>query len=330
MTRNRFINERRSFLRTAAGAALGLSLADLADLSDDVAFAATEPASQPMYKRAIPSSGEGLPVVGCGTWRTFDVGHAADSDARRRELSEVLRVLFAAGGSVIDSSPMYGSSEAVAGALLAQMHARDQAFVATKVWTEGRDAGIAQMDASMRFFNPDASASSQPARIDLMQIHNLLDWRTQLATLREWKAAGRVRYIGITHYTSSAFPQVEAVLREERLDFVQINYAADDRAAEASLLPLARDRGVAVIVNQPFGGGALLASLKNRPLPGFAQDIGCTSWAQLLLKFVLSNPAVTCVIPGTGRREYMIDNVRAGIGDYPDAALRQRIADAAA
>ncbi|KND58633.1 hypothetical protein BVER_06384 [Candidatus Burkholderia verschuerenii] len=322
MALNRIIDahafDRRRFLLTAAGAALGVSIAD---------HAASEPAIQPMHKRPIPSTGEGLPVVGCGTWRTFDVGGDA---ARRRELTEVLRVLFAAGGSVIDSSPMYGSSEAVAGALLAQMNARDKAFVATKVWTEGRDAGIAQMDASMSFFNPNASASGKPARIDLMQIHNLLDWRTQLATLREWKAAGRVRYIGVTHYTSSAFKQVETVLREERLDFVQINYAADDRDAEASLLPLAKDRGVAVIVNQPFGGGALLASLKNRPLPGFAQEIGCTSWAQLLLKFVLSNPAVTCVIPGTGRREYMIDNVRAGIDDYPDTALRKRIANAVA
>ncbi len=227
---------------------------------------------------------------------------------------------------MIDSSPMYGSSEAVAGALLKDMHARDKAFVATKVWTSGRDAGIAQMDASLRYFDPGAASP----RIDLMQIHNLLDWQTQLVTLREWKAAGRIRYIGVTHYTSGAFGQVEAVLRQEKLDFVQINYAANDCNAEASLLPLAKKRGVAVIVNQPFGGGSLIGSLKQRPLPDFAKDIGCTSWAQLLLKFVLSHPAVTCVIPGTGRREYMIDNVHAGIGDYPGTALRQRIAEAIA
>ncbi|WP_277188465.1 aldo/keto reductase [Caballeronia sp. BR00000012568055] len=302
---------RRAFLRAAASAALIATNADPAN-AQSLSF-------PPIHKRPIPSSGEALPVIGCGTWRTFDVG---DDDARRRELTDVLRVLFAAGGSVIDSSPMYGTSEAVAGALLADMHARDKAFIATKVWTDGRAAGIAQMEASMRFF--------QTQRIDLMQIHNLLDWRTQLATLREWKAAGRVRYIGITHYTSSAFAQVQDVLRAEKLDFVQINYAANDRDAEAQLLPLAKERGVAVIVNQPFGGGSLLASLKSRALPDFAQEIGCTSWAQLLLKFVLSNPAVTCVIPGTGRREYMIDNVHAGIGEYPDKAMRERIAAAVA
>ncbi|BBU29678.1 aldo/keto reductase [Burkholderia sp. THE68] len=298
---------RRDFLRLAAAA-----------LATQAAQAA-EPPSQAMHKRPIPSTNEPLPVVGCGTWRTFDVD---DDPARRRELAEVLRVLFAAGGSVIDSSPMYGSSEAVAGALLAASHTRDKAFIATKVWTDGRAAGIAQMEQSMRLW--------QTGRIDLMQIHNLLDWRTQLATLRDWKAAGKVRYIGVTHYTSSAFPQVEAVLRSERVDFVQINYAANDRDAEARLLPLAAERGVAVIVNQPFGGGSLLASLRNRPVPAFAGELGCTTWAQLLLKFVLGNPAVTCVIPGTGRPEYMIDNARAGIGVYPDAAMRQRIADAVA
>ncbi|SPB13325.1 putative oxidoreductase, MocA [Caballeronia novacaledonica] len=298
---------RRDFLRLSA-AALATP-----------AVQAAEPPAQPMHTRPIPSTGEQLPVVGCGTWRTFDVG---DDTARRRELADVLRVLFAAGGSVIDSSPMYGSSEAVAGALLAESHTRDKAFIATKVWTDGREAGIAQMEQSMRLW--------QTGRIDLMQIHNLLDWRTHLATLRDWKAAGKIRYIGVTHYTSSAFPQVEAVLRSERVDFVQINYAANDRDAEARLLPLAAERGVAVIVNQPFGGGSLLASLRNRPLPAFAQDFGCASWAQLLLKFVLGNPAVTCVIPGTGRREYMIDNAHAGIGIYPDAAMKQRIAGAVA
>ncbi|SAK65848.1 aldo/keto reductase [Caballeronia hypogeia] len=304
---------RRDFLRVSAAAALAAQ-------ADRVAHAAqASPPTPPMHARPIPSTNEPLPVIGCGTWRTFDAG---DDASRRRELAEVLRALFVAGGSVIDSSPMYGSSEAVAGALLAESKTRDKAFIATKVWTDGRDAGIAQMEQSMRLWQTD--------RIDLMQIHNLLDWRTHLATLREWKAAKRVRYIGVTHYTSGAFPQVEAVLRAERVDFVQINYAANDRDAETRLLPLAAERGVAVIVNQPFGGGSLLASLKNRPLPAFAAELGCASWAQLLLKFVLGNPAVTCVIPGTGRREYMIDNVHAGNGDYPDAAMRKRISDAVA
>jgi diketogulonate reductase-like aldo/keto reductase len=255
--------------------------------------------------------------VGCGTWRTFDV----DGDAAAQErLADVLRVLFDAGGSVIDSSPMYGSSEAVAGTLLTRLAAHQKAFVATKVWTRGREAGIAQMQESMRLL--------QQPRIDLMQIHNLVDWRTQLATLRDWKADGRIRYIGITHYTTSAFREVEAVMRAEKIDFVQINYAADDRQAEERILPLAAERGIAVIVNQPFGGGGLLGRMHDRPLPAWAQEIGCTTWAQVLLKFVLANPAVTCVIPGTGRREHMIDNVHAGVGAYPDAAMRKRIVDA--
>jgi aryl-alcohol dehydrogenase-like predicted oxidoreductase len=277
------------------------------------------PAPAHMNTRPVPSTGEALPVVGCGTWRTFDVGDNAQAQAA---LADVLRILFDNGGSVIDSSPMYGSSEAVAGAVLTRIGGHRRAFVATKVWTEGRDAGIAQMDESMRRL--------QQPRIDLMQVHNLLDWRTQLATLREWKAQGRIRYLGITHYTSGAFADVEAVMRSETIDFVQINYAADDRSAEERLLPLARERGIGVIVNQPFGGGGLLGKLKGQPVPEWSREIGCTTWAQLLLKFVLAHPAVTCVIPGTGRPEYMRDNVRAGFGSYPDQSMQQRIAAAVA
>lgn len=271
-----------------------------------------------MNTRAIPSTGEMLPVIGCGTWRTFDVGNDPAAQAR---LADVLRILFDNGGSVIDSSPMYGSSEAVAGSVLTHLDAHKRAFVATKVWTEGHDAGVAQMENSLRFW--------QQPRIDLMQIHNLLDWQTQLATLRDWKARGRIRYIGVTHYTSSAFGEVEAVMRSEKLDFVQINYAADDRAAEETLLPLAKERGIGVIVNQPFGGGGLLRRLKDQPVPEWSQAIGCTTWAQLLLKFVLAHPAVTCVIPGTGRPEYMRDNVRAGFGRYPDESMKRRIVEIA-
>jgi aryl-alcohol dehydrogenase-like predicted oxidoreductase len=168
----------------------------------------------------------------------------------------------------------------------------------------------------------------QQPRIDLMQVHNLLDWRTQIATLRDWKAQGRIRYIGITHYTSSAFAEVEAVMRSQKPDFVQINYAADDRDAEQRILPLAADMGIGVVVNQPFGGGGLIARIGKRPLPDWAAEIGCTSWAQILLKFALANPAVTVVIPGTGRPEYMADNVRAGFGPYPDASMCKRIVDA--
>ncbi|PXW22811.1 aldo/keto reductase [Paraburkholderia caballeronis] len=308
---------RRRLLLSAAGMLLP-ALTPLAGASRALAAGsdADSSAAAPVRiaRRKIPSTGELLPVVGCGTWRTFDVG---DDRAAQDRLADVLRVLFASGGSVIDSSPMYGSSEAVVGTLLTRLAARDSAFVATKVWTEGRDAGIGQMEQSMRRL--------QTSRIDLMQVHNLLDWRTQLATLRDWKAAGRIRYLGVTHYTSGAFAQVEAVMRAERPDFVQINYAADDRDAEARILPLAADLGIAVIVNQPFGGGGLLARVSRQPLPAWAAEIGCTTWAQLLLKFVLAHPAVTVVIPGTGRPEYMRDNVRAGLGAYPDAALRSRI-----
>jgi diketogulonate reductase-like aldo/keto reductase len=267
-----------------------------------------------MQTRAIPSSGEALPVIGCGTWRTFDVG---SSVADRAILTEVLGELFNAGGSVIDSSPMYGSSESVVGGLLATIGARDTTFVATKVWTTGRDAGIDQMHRSMKLLGANS--------IDLMQVHNLVDWRTHLPTLRAWKADGRIRYLGVTHYTSSAYDQLEAVMRAEKLDFVQLNYALDDRTAEQRLLPLAAERGIAVLVNRPFGGGGLLRRLKRRGLPDWAAEIGCTSWAQMLLKFVLANPAVTCVIPATSQPAHMTDNVQAGLGTYPDAALRARL-----
>lgn len=267
-----------------------------------------------MHQRRIPSSGEMLPVVGVGTWRTFDVGAKPED---RAPLAEVLRLLFAAGGSVIDTSPMYGSAEAVVGDLLSAAGSRSSAFIATKVWTTGRDSGVAQMRKSMGLLRTD--------RIDLMQIHNLVDWRAHLPTLRAWKAEGRIRYLGITHYTQSAHDELESVMRAEKWDFVQINYALDDRAVERRLLPLAAERGIAVIVNQPFGGGGLLRRLLSRKLPDWAGEIGATSWAQLLLKFVLANPAVTCVIPGTGKPEHMADNLQAGFGVYPDAALLRKM-----
>jgi diketogulonate reductase-like aldo/keto reductase len=259
-----------------------------------------------MNTRPIPSTREALPVIGCGTYVGFD--HAPGS-AEYALLPGVLDALFAAGGKLLDSSPMYGRAEATTGELL-DLHAqRAQAFIATKVWTQGRDAGIRQMRESMRLLRTE--------RIDLMQIHNLVDWRTQLATLRRWKEEGRVRYIGITHYTASAYPEVEAVLRAEALDFLQINYSLDEREAEQRVLPLAAERGVAVIANRPFGGGGLLRRVLDKPLPAWAGEIGCTSWAQVLLKFVLSNSAVNCAIPGTRRREHMEDNAAAGTGTFP-------------
>lgn len=281
------------------------------------AMAAVPAVAQPgvkMHQRKIPSTGESLPVIGCGTWRTFDVGAGPPE---RAPLAEVLRVLFEAGGSVIDTSPMYGAAEGVVGDLLAGAGTRDKAFIATKVWTSGRDAGIAQMQKSMKLLRTE--------RIELMQIHNLLDWRAHLPTLRAWKAEGRIRLLGVTHYTESAHAELETVLKAEKWDFVQLNYALDDRAVERRLLPLAAERGIAVLVNQPFGGGGLLRKLLPRKLPAWAGEIGCTSWAQLLLKFVLAHPAVTCAIPGTGKPEHMRDNAQAGLGLYPDAAMLKRM-----
>ena len=271
-----------------------------------------------MAARPIPSSGEPLPVIGLGTWRGFD--HALDS-VRGRDLPVVVSTLFDAGGSVIDSSPMYGRAEEVVGQILADAGSRGRAFIATKVWIRSRRAGIDQMETSMRLL--------RTSTIDLMQVHNLVDWETQLATLADWKASGRVRHVGVTHYHVGAFKELEAVLRTRSasrpIDAVQLNYAADDRAAEDRLLPQAADLGIAVLVNQPFGGGGLLQRLNARPLPGWAADIGCTSWAQVLLKFVLAHPAVTCAIPGTSRPAHMRDNAMAGHGPLPDAGLRRTI-----
>lgn len=247
-----------------------------------------------------------LPVVGCGTWLGFDIGaRPLDLPSRRQVLEE----LFAAGGRVVDSSPMYGSAEAVVGDLLQDARSRDGAFVATKVWTTGRRAGIAQMEQSMERLRTPV--------IDLMQVHNLQDWNTHLPTMREWKAQGRLRYLGITHYTDAAHPELEKLLRSERLDFVQCNYSAEDTHAAQRLLPAARELGVAVLVNLPFGGGRLLRSLQGRPLPRWAGEIGCASWNEVLLKFVLSQPAVTCVIPGTSNPAHMRANARAGETEPP-------------
>jgi aryl-alcohol dehydrogenase-like predicted oxidoreductase len=292
--------KRSTFLQLAAAALLG--------------GRAAAQSGTVMHKRKIPATGEELGVIGCGTWQTFDAGA---SSTERAPLGDVLRALFDGGGAVVDSSPMYGRSEGVVGDLLADNRMRDKAFIATKVWTSGREAGIAQMERSMKLF--------RTGRIDLMQIHNLLDWQTHLPTLRAWKTEGRIRYLGVTHYTQSAHDALEAALRAEKFDFVQVDYAIDDRGAERRLLPYARDNGVAVLVNLPFGGGGLLRKLSGRKLPDWANEIGCASWPQILLKFVLANQAVTCVIPGTSKPEHMRDNLQAGVGPYPDAALVKRM-----
>jgi diketogulonate reductase-like aldo/keto reductase len=297
---------RAEFLRLSAGTAL-LAMSPFG-LGADMG-------QQPVRRRAIPSSGEQLPVIGVGTYRGFDISRSASENWA--DCRKVLETLFAAGGSVIDSSPMYGQAEEVVGGLLNELKAQERAFVATKVWTQGRQRGVEQMQHSMRLL--------QRQRIDLMQVHNLVDWQEHLRTLRQWKEEGRIRYLGVTHYTSSGYDELERVLRAEKLDFVQIDYALNDRDAEERILPLAQERGVAVLINRPFGGGNLLRSLGQQPLPEWAGDYGCTSWSQLLLKFCLSHAAVTCVIPGTGNPRHMLDNLQAGRGREPDQSLRERL-----
>jgi diketogulonate reductase-like aldo/keto reductase len=273
--------------------------------------AAQEPAATAMLTRPIPSSGEKLPVIGMGTWQTFDVADPAP-------LEEVLKVFSELGGKLLDSSPMYGKSEQVAGDLIGKLGLRDKLFVATKVWTKGKAEGLAQMEASMK------KLRAKP--IDLMQVHNLVDVGTHLDTLRGWKKDGIVRYLGVTHYTASQHEAVAKLVASETLDFLQINYSLGEREAEDRLLPLAKDRGVAVIVNRPFAGGELFKKLREKPLPAWAKEIDCESWAQVMLKFVVSHPAITCAIPATSKVAHLRDNMKAGLGAMPDEAMRKKIA----
>jgi diketogulonate reductase-like aldo/keto reductase len=271
-------------------------------------------AAPAMLTRPIPSTGETIPVVGLGTWRTFDVGAAGT----REPLREVLRGFVALGGRVVDSSPMYGAAEGVVGELGAGLGVLPSLFVATKVWTRGREDGVDQMERSLRRL--------RKAPLDLMQVHNLLDWRTHLRTLREWKTAGRLRYLGVTHHTAAAHAELERVLRAEPVDFVQLNYSLAEPEAEARLLPLAQERGVAVLVNRPYAEGAMFRRVRSRPLPPWAAEVGAASWGQLFLRWILAHPAVTCVIPATSRPQHLADNMAAGAPPLPDAAARARIA----
>jgi diketogulonate reductase-like aldo/keto reductase len=271
-------------------------------------------ATSEILSKKIPSTQEDLPVVGVGTWQTFDAGNDA---AARAPLAEVLKVFAEAGGRIVDSSPMYGSSESVAGDLIAQLGLRDRLFVATKVWTSGRAEGIRQMEDSFRRLRVE--------RMDLMQVHNLVDVATHTKTIQEWKKQGRVRYIGITHYTSSAYAEVERWLKSGSYDFLQINYSLGEREAEQRVLPLARELGVAVIANRPFAEGALFRRTKGKALPAWAGELGVASWAQYFLKWIASHPAVTCAIPGTAKPEHMRDNIAAGAGPMPDDATRKKM-----
>ncbi len=282
-----------------------------------LALMGTASSKEAMPARPIPSSGEKLPVIGIGTWQTFDVG--GDS-AARTTLKEVLRLFFAGGGRVLDSSPMYGSSESVVGDACADLGICEPLFMATKVWTQGREEGARQMQRSIE--------RMRAGRMDLMQVHNLVDVEIHTPTLREWKAQQRVRYIGITHYTSSAYAEVERWLKTKQYDFLQINYSLAESESEKRILPLAQQLGVAVIANRPFAEGAMFRRVRGKPLPPWAAELGIASWAQYFLKWIVGHPAVTCTIPGTGKPEHMTDNLAAGSGALPDEAQRRRMAQA--
>ena len=286
------------------------ALKTVAAIAGSLAIRPSMAKSEILSKR-IPSTGEELPVIGVGTWQTFDVG---GDPVARTPLREVLKLL---DGNLLDSSPMYGSSESVAGDLIAELKLRERLFVATKVWTQGRSEGILQMQQSFQRLRVE--------RMDLIQIHNLVDAATHTKTLLEMKAQGKIKHAGITHYTSSAYAEVERWLKTGQYQFLQINYSLAEREAENSVLPKARDLGVAVIINRPFAEGALFRKVKGKPLPPWAAEIGVQSWAQYFLKWIVAHPAVTCAIPGTGKPEHMRDNLAAGMGALPDAAARGRM-----
>jgi diketogulonate reductase-like aldo/keto reductase len=267
-----------------------------------------------ILKRSIPSTLEKLPAVGLGTWQTFDVGQNEDE---RTPLRAVLQTLIDKGGSVVDSSPMYGNSEKVVGDLSAALGLNNKLFIATKIWTRGEKEGIKQMNNSF--------ALLQRKKIDLMQIHNLVDWQTHLKTLREWKEQGKIRYIGITHYTESAYSSIEEILKNTPVDFLQINYSMLSRRAEERLFPLAQEKKVAVIINQPFEEGALFNRVKGKAVPEWAKEFDCNSWGQFFLKFILFQAAVTCVIPGTSKPHHMLDNLGAAFGKLPTEKHRDQM-----
>ena len=295
---------RRTFLTTTAIATAGAVAPVIA----------MESHAKTMMTRSIPGSAESLPVVGMGTWNTFDVGTSTQD---RAPLLDVLKAFYESGARVIDSSPMYGRAEHTTGDLVQQLGRRASTFIATKVWTTGRDAGIAQIEQSMKLL--------KEPRLELLQIHNLLDWRTHLTTLRRLKAENKVRYTGVTHYTVAAHKDLEQVLNAERFEFAQFNYSLATRDAERRLLPMCRDQGIAVMINRPFEEGALFTRVSGRKLPAYAKEFDCTSWAQFFLKYILSHPAVTCVIPATSRVAHMRDNLQAGFGRLPDENMRQRM-----
>jgi aryl-alcohol dehydrogenase-like predicted oxidoreductase len=270
-------------------------------------------AQAPLVTKPIPSSGERIPIVGLGTARRYEAATPVD----RAEIKEVLRRHPELGGRVIDTAPSYGTAEALVGDLLAELGNRPRYFLATKVNARSREAGTAQIEGSFTRLKTD--------KIDLLAVHNLVQVDTQLATLREMKAAGRIRYVGVTTSFDGQYGDFEATMKAQALDFIQVDYALDNRDAGARILPLAADRGMAVMVNLPFGRGRLFSAVQSRPLPDWATEIDCTSWAQVFLKYIVSHPAVTIAVPGTARMSYLVDNLGAAQGRLPDAAMRRRM-----
>lgn len=295
---------RREALTLMLGAGIGLATGRLS----------AQPAGNDLILRTIPRSGEHIPVVGLGSSDTFEVGASA---AERAPVRAVLERYVGLGGRVVDTSPMYGTAEAVIGDVAHQLGISARLWLATKVWTRGRAAGIEQMEQSLRRLRTE--------RIDLMQVHNLIDTQTQLRTLREWQEQGRIRYLGVTHYRVDAYDAIARLIRDESLDFVQFNYSIATRAAERMLLPLAAEQGTAVLVNRAYEDGRLFARVRGKPLPEWASEFDCASWGQFFLKYVISHPAVTCVIPATSKVKHLVDNMGAGRGRLPDATMRARM-----
>ncbi|HWP91967.1 MAG TPA: aldo/keto reductase [Thermodesulfobacteriota bacterium] len=300
-----FSPSRRGFIKFSLGLGALLVIPDISIAQD----------KKPIIKRRIPSTGEEIPAVGLGTARTFNLIPGES----REPLKEVLRLFVEMGGTVVDTSPMYGTAESVIGDLASQLNIVDSLFIATKVWTTGKEAGIEQMENSMKLLHRK--------KIDLMQVHNLVDVMTQLETLRAWKKEGKIRYLGVTHSRVSAHPELEKIVEKENLDFVQLNYNIETRDAERRLLPLAAEKGTAVLINEPFEKGDLFGKVKGKALPPWAAEFDCTSWAQFFLKYIISNPAVTCVIPATSKPQHLKDNMQACYGRLPDEGMRRRMVE---
>ena len=295
-----------------------LKVVGVSSLTPSMALQAAD-AKTYMARRIIPSTGELLPVIGLGTSRVFDTNLSEKSLNPRKE---IVKALLDHGGSLIDTSPMYGRAEEVTGKIAQDLKVNDRLFMATKVWIEGKEAGEIQMNASSKKLNK--------AVIDLMQIHNLLDWKTHIKTLYEWKEQGKINYIGISHFRSNAFNQIEKIITKERIDFAQFNYSLEEREAEKRLLPLCREKGVATLINRPFMRGKLFKAVARKKLPSWAYEYNVNTWSQFFLKFILANQAVTTVIPATSNPAHMIDNLIGGIGPIPEVGLQKKMVEVVA